>query len=267
MLRRLVKTRTILLAACCLCAALLAIPITTRSGKADDLTGRELLSVTRVAHGGTEYAGLQYVTARAEGFVNAAAFASAGATTVAGIVEVKLGITDYQDKDLRRRLDISPLGGGALGMGAGPTFLVYTGTQGGGMYMGNEIRVSEIAASRQWAMMGFNTINLAIDRQLVTARQRDEGNDYVVEVKFNSDDTVRYWINKQSFLIDKVVTRYKSQVMIEEDRSDYRRVSCMMLPFHIMTKLRGQRLADLIISNYDLQTVIPSARFTVTAKP
>ena len=223
--------------------------------------------MTRVAHGGTEYAGLQYVTARAEGFVNAAAFASAGATTVAGIVEVKLGITDYQDKDLRRRLDISPLGGGALGMGAGPTFLVYTGTQGGGMYMGNEIRVSEIAASRQWAMMGFNTINLAIERQLVTARQRDEGNDYVVEVKFNSDDTVRYWINKQSFLIDKVVTRYKSQVMIEEDRSDYRRVSCMMLPFHIMTKLRGQRLADLTISNYDLQTVIPSARFTVTARP
>lgn len=266
MLRRLVKTRTILLAACCLFAALLAIPVTTRSGKADDLTGRELLSVTRVAHGGTEYAGLQYVTAHAEGFVNAAAFASAGATTIAGIVEVKVGITDYQDRDLRRRLDISPLGG-QMGMVAGPTFLVYTGTQGGGMLMGNEVRVSEVAASRQWAMMGFNTINLAIDRQLVTARQHDEGNDYVVEVKFNSDDTVRYWINKQTFLIDKVVTRYKSQVMIEEDRSDYRRVSCMMLPFHIVTRLRGQRLADLTISNYDLQTVIPSARFTVTATP
>jgi hypothetical protein len=206
------------------------------------------------------------VTARAEGFVNAAAFASAGATTLAGIVEVKVGITDYQDKELRRRLDISPLGA-SMGMGAGPTFLVYTGTQGGGMLMGNEIRVSEVAASRQWAMMGFNTINLAIDRQLVTARQHDEGNDYVVEVKFNSDDTVRYWINKQTFLIDKVVTRYKSQVMIEEDRSDYRRVSCMMLPFHIVTKLRGQRLADLTISNYDLQTVIPNARFTVTATP
>ncbi|MDQ3821311.1 MAG: hypothetical protein M3362_27025 [Acidobacteriota bacterium] len=267
MLRRLVKTRTILLAACCLTASLLAIPVTTRSGKADDLTGRELLSVTRVAHGGTEFAGLQFVTARAEGFVNAAAFAAPGATSLVGAVEVKVGITDYEDRNLRRRLDISPLGGGAAAMGAGPTFLVYTGTQGGGMYMGNEIRVSEVAASRQWAMMGFNTINLAIERQLVTARQHDEDRDYVVEVKFNSDDTVRYWINKQTFLIDKVVTRYKSQVMIEEDRSDYRRVSCMMLPFHIVTKLRGQRLADLTISNYDLQTVIPNARFTVTAAP
>src|SRR5256885_14801066 len=117
MLRRLVKTRTILLAASCLAVTLLAIPVTTRTSKADDLSGRELLSVTRVAHGGSEYSGLQYVTAHAEGFVNAAAFASAGATTVAGIVEVKLGLTDYQDRDLRRRLDISPLGGGALGMG------------------------------------------------------------------------------------------------------------------------------------------------------
>ena len=92
-------------------------------------------------------------------------------------------------------------------------------------------------------MMGFNTVNLAIERQLITARQRDEGNDYVVEVKFNADDTVRYWINKSTFLIDKVATRYKSQVMIEEERSDYRKVSCMMLPFHIITRLRGQRLA------------------------
>src|SRR5213082_3045766 len=267
MLRRLMNTKTILLAACCLVVTLLMIPVTTRTSKADDLTGRELLSVTRVAHGGTEYAGLQYVTARAEGFVNAAAFASAGATTVAGIVEVKLGITDYQDKDLRRRLDISPLGGGALGMGAGPTFLVYTGTQGGGMYMGYEIRVSEVAASRQWAMMGFNTINLAIDSQLVTARQRDEGNDYVVEVKFNSDDTVRYWINKQSFLIDKVVTRYKSQVLIEEQRSDYRRADCMMLPFHVITRLQGQPLADLDIQSYDLKSVVPAATFTMTATP
>jgi len=267
MLRRLVKTKTILLAACCLAVALLAIPVTTRTSKADDLSGRELLSVTRVAQGGEEYRGLQYVTVRAEGFVNAAAFASAGATTVAGLVEVKLGLTDYQDRDLRRRLDVSPLGGQmAPGMG-GPTFLVYTGTQGGGMYMGNEIRVSEIAASRQWAMMGFNTINLAIERQLVTARQRDEGNDYVVEVKFNADDTVRYWINKSTFLIDKVATRYKSQVMIEEERSDYRKVSCMMLPFHVVTRLRGQRLADLTISNYDLQTIVPAARFTVTANP
>ena len=254
------------LTACCLAIATLTLPVITQNSQADDLTGRELLSVTRVAHGGSEYAGLQYVTARADGFVNAAAFASAGATTLAGAVEVKVGIADYQDRDMRRRLDISPLGAMAA-LGGGPTFLVYTGTQGGGMLLGKEIRVSELAASRQWAMMGFATLNRAIEGQLVTARQRDEGNDYVVEVKFTSDDTVRYWINKGTFLIDKVATRYRSQVMIEEERSDYRKVSCMTLPFRIVTRLRGQRLADLTISNYDLQTVVPAARFTLTATP
>ena len=266
MIRRLLGRKTVVLTACCLAMAIVALPITTQRSKADDLSGRELLSVTRVAHGGAEYAGLQYVTARAEGFVNAAAFASAGATSLAGAVEVKVGITDYQERDMRRRLDIAPMGAMAA-LGGGPTFLVYTGTQGGGMLLGNEIRVSEIAASRQWAMMGFGTLNRAIEGQLITARQRDEGNDYVVEVKFTNDDTVRYWINKSTFLIDKVATRYRSQVMIEEERSDYRKVSCMTLPFRIVTRLRGQRLADLTINNYDLQSVVPAARFTLTAMP
>ena len=270
MLRRLVNTKTILLAACCVAVTLLAIPVTTRTSKADDLTGRELLSVTRVAHGGGEYAGLQYVTARADGFVNAGAFLASGATSVMGVAEVKVGITDYQDREMRRRLDVAPMGALAtLGAGGGnaATFLVYTGTEGGGMILGSPIRVSEGAASRQWAMMGFATLNRAIEGQLVTARQKDEGNDYVVEVKFTSADTVRYWINKSTFLIDRVVTRYNSQVMIEEDRSDYRKVSCMTLPFRIVTRLRGQRLADLTISNYDLQTVVPAAKFTMTATP
>ena len=55
--------------------------------------------------------------------------------------------------------------------------------------------------------------------------------------------------------------------MIEEERSDYRKVSCLTLPFRIVTRLRGQRLADLTIANYDLQTVVPAARFTMTATP
>jgi hypothetical protein len=266
MLRHLLKRKTIALTAGCLAITLLALSVTTQNSQADDLSGRELLSVTRVAHGGTEFAGLQYVTARAEGFVNAQAFASAGATSLAGAVEIKVGITDYQDRDMRRRLDIAPMGALAQ-MGGGPTFLVYTGTQGGGMLLGNEIRVSEITASRHWAMMGFNTINRAIERQLVTARQRDEGNNYVVEVKFSDEDTVRYWIDKSSFLINKIVTRNRSTVMIEEERSDYRKVSCMTLPFRIVTRLRGQRLADLTIANYDLQTVVPAGRFTMTAMP
>ncbi|HKQ99058.1 MAG TPA: hypothetical protein VJT09_00215, partial [Pyrinomonadaceae bacterium] len=67
MFRHLLKRKTILLTAGCLAIALLAIPVTTQKSQADDLSGRELLSVTRVAHGGGEYAGLQYVTARAEG--------------------------------------------------------------------------------------------------------------------------------------------------------------------------------------------------------
>ena len=264
MLRHLMKRKTIALAGCCLAITLLALPITTQNSQADDLSGRELLSVTRVAHGGGEYTGLQYVTVRAEGFVNAAAFAGVGANPLGAAVEVKLNVTDYQDKSMRRRLDVAP-GAGLLAVG--PTYLVYTGTEGGGMFAGNQFRVSEIAASRHWAMMGYDTLNRAIEGQLVTARQKDEGNDYVVEVKFNADDTVRYWINKGSFLIDKIVTRYKSQVMIEEDRSDYRKVSCMTLPFRVVTRLRGQRLADLAINSYDLQTVVPAARFTMTVTP
>jgi hypothetical protein len=147
----------------------------------------------------------------------------------------------------------------------GPSYLVYTGTEGGGMFAGNEFRVSEVAASRQWAMMGFNTLNKAIEGQLPTARQKDEGNNYVVEVKFSSADTVRYWIDKNTFLINRVVTRYNSKNLVEEDRSDYRKVGCLMLPFHVVTRLNGQRLADLSVESYDLQTTVPAARFTMTA--
>jgi hypothetical protein len=88
---------------------------------------------------------------------------------------------------------------------------------------------------------------------------------YVVEVKFNPTDTVRFWINKRTFLTTRVVTRYNSREMVVEDRSDYRKVSCMMLPFRVVTKLNGQRLADLTIDSYDVQTVVPSARFTMVA--
>ena len=86
-------------------------------------------------------------------------------------------------------------------------------------------------------------------------------------MKFNPDDTVRYWINKQTFLIDRIVTRYRSQVLIEEQRSDYRRADCMMLPFHIMTRLQGQSLADLTIDSYDLKSNVPASRFTIAVQP
>ncbi len=265
MFKQLLNKKYIFLVACCAVVGMLAIPATTRTSAADDLTGRELLSVTRVAQGGSEYRGLQFVTARAEGFVNVAPIAGVGLGTggAAAAVEVKLNLTDYQDRDGRRRLDVSPAGGQLLG----PTFLVYTGSTGGGMYMGNEFRVSEAAASRHWGLMGFSTLNRAVDGSLFTVRQRDEGRDYVVEVKYNPEDTVRYWINKDTFLIDKVATRYNSRVLVEEERSDYRKVSCMMLPFRVVTKLGGQRLADLNVDSYDLQSAVPSARFTMAIVP
>jgi hypothetical protein len=151
----------------------------------------------------------------------------------------------------------------------GPTFLVYTGSEGGGMFMGNMFRVSDIAASRQWAMMGFGTLNRAADGNLPALRQRDESFNgephYVVEVKFNPTDTVRFWVSKRTFLTSRVVTRYNSRVLVEEDRSDYRKVSCLMLPFRVVTRLSSQRLADLTIDSYDIQTVVPSARFTMVA--
>ena len=262
MLRRLIRRRTLMLAAGIFAVIALAITATPTRNSAADFTGKEILSVARIAHGGADYTSLQYVTVKATGFVNAVAFGAAGANPLGGMAEVKLGITDYQDKMMRRRLEVSP--SATL---PGRTYLVFTGSTGGGMIFGNEFRVREAAASRHWGMMGFDTLNRAIEGQLVTARQSDEGNDYVVEVKFNADDTVRYWINKSTFLIDKITTRYKSQVLIEEERSNYRRADCMMLPFHIVTRLQGQPLADLDITSYDLKSAVPAVTFTMTAIP
>jgi len=262
MLQRMVGRKSVLFI---LCLAVLALITTasTISNSAADFSGREILSVTRIAHGGPDYAGLQHVTVQASGFVNAAAFGGMAANPLGAMAEVKLKITDYQDKQMRRRLDVAPI----AAMGPGPTFLVFTGATGGGMMFGNEFRVRETAASRHWAMMGFDTLNRAIEGQLVAARQADEGNDYVVEVKFNAEDTVRYWISKQTFLIDRIVTRYNSKVLIEEQRSDYRRADCMMLPFHIVTRLQGQPMADLDITSYDVKSNVPASRFTITATP
>ncbi|HZE71680.1 MAG TPA: hypothetical protein VE135_19405 [Pyrinomonadaceae bacterium] len=262
MRRRFTKKKVLFLTCCCLAVIGLAMTETTIPNSAADFTGREILSVTRIAHGGPDYANLQNVTVQASGFVNAVAFGAVGANPLGAAAEVRLRITDYQDKQMRRRLNVAP-----TTILPGPTFLVFTGAQGGGMVFGNEFRVSETAVSRHWAMMGFDTLNRAIEGQLVTARQRDEGIDYVVEVKFNPQDTIRYWINQQTFLIDKIVTRYNSNVIIEEQRSDYRRADCMMLPFHITTRLQGQRFADLAIENYDLKTLVPAATFTISATP
>lgn len=262
MLRKSLVRKVLLFASCCVSAIALAAATATIPNAAADFTGREILSVARIAHGGADYATMQNVTVQASGFVNAAAFGGIGANPLGAMAEVKLKITDYQDKLMRRRLDVAP--SATL---PGRTYLVFTGSQGGGMIFGNEFRVSETAASRHWGMMGFDTLNRAIEGSLVTARQKDEGNDYVVEVKFNPQDTVRYWINMQTFLIDKISTRYNSQVLIEEQRSDYRRADCMMLPFHIVTRLQGQRFADLEIENYDLKSRVPAATFTITATP
>ena len=258
-MRRSIQMKAVLILGGLLAVTLMLLA-TTVPNNAAEFSGREILSVTRIAHGGADYANMQNVTVQANGFVNAAAFGGVVANPLGAMAEIKLKITDYQDKEMRRRLDVAP--SATL---PGKTYLVFTGTQGGGMIFGNEFRVSENAASRHWAMMGFDTLNRAIEGQLVTARQKDEGNDYVVEVKFSPSDTVRYWINQQTFLIDRIVTRYNSNVIIEEQRSDYRRADCMMLPFRIMTRLQGQRFADLTIDSYDLKSRVPSATFTITA--
>jgi hypothetical protein len=263
MLRQQRAKRTLLFVSVLVGILALALLPTTVPNAAADFTGREILSVSRIAHGGTDYASVQNVTVRASGFVNAAAFGGLAANPLGAAAEIKLHITDYQDKQLRRRLDVAPI----ASMGNGPTFLVFTGSQGGGMMFGNEFRVRETAVSRHWAMMGFDTLNRAIEGELVTARQGDEGPDYVVEVKFNSDDTVRYWINKSTFLIDKITTRYRSQPLIEEQRSEYHRADCMMLPYHIITRLQGQPFADLAIETYDLKTMVPATRFVIQALP
>lgn len=258
-------------ALCALVAALFAAaPATARKAAAEELSGLELLRVARLAQGGSEYGGLQFVTTRSQGFVNMAPFASTGLGTnsnaVSVAVEVKLNLTDFQDKDIRRRLDVTP-----TNPAAGKTYLVYTGAESGGMYMGNEFRISETTAARQWALMGFATLNRAANGQYTVSRQKDETEGgvryYVVDAKINSTDTVRYWINQNDFLINKVATRYNNKPLVEETRGDYRKVSCMMLPFRIVTRLNNQRVADLTIDSYDLQTVVPSATFTITATP
>ena len=244
-------------------AVMLVISSAVRGVNAEGMNGRELLSVTRVAQGGSDYSGLQFITAKSTGFVNVAPLVGVGLGTGGAVasVEVKLNLTDYQDKDLRRRLDVTPT---AVGMVTGPTYLVWTGSLGGGMYLGNEFRVSEAAASRHWGLMGFSTLNRAIEGQLKTDRLDDQGNNYVIEVKFNSEDSLRYWIDKNTFLISRVVSYYNGKILVEEDRSEYRKANCMMLPFRIVTRVRGQRLADLTIESYDLKTEVPGARFTMS---
>ena len=267
MSRNLLNKKVLAIASFGAIAVLLAVFGTTSASHAEDLSGHELLSVTRVAHGGPEYASLRYLTAYGEGFVSFTAF---GVTPLGGgvinQVQVRLNATDYQDYNLRRRLEVSSPSVLGLVQG-GPTFLVYTGNEGGGMFLGSRFRVNEIVASRQWALMGFSTLNLAADRALPSFRQRDEmlggTNHYVVEVVLNPDDTVRYWINKNTFLISKVATLNRGIKLIEEERSDYRRVSCLMLPYHIVTTLRGERIADMAISRYDIQTEVPSGQFVL----
>ena len=153
----------------------------------------------------------------------------------------------------------------------GQTYLIYDGSAGGGMFQGNRFRVSETAASRQWAMMGFDTLNQAADGSLSVSRVDEQDLDgvrhYVVDVKFSSSDTVQYWIDPRTFFISKVLTKYNGKPLVEETRGDYRKVGCLMLPFRIATKLQGQPLADLTVTQYDLETVVPTAYFTFTTTP
>ena len=73
MLRRSIGRKALMLAFCCLAALALVTTTTTIPNSAADFTGREILSVSRIAHGGVDYANMQS-TVRAGGFVNAPRF-------------------------------------------------------------------------------------------------------------------------------------------------------------------------------------------------
>ena len=79
MLRRVHPRRAFLFALLSCAVIALSLSSSTISNSAADFTGREILSVSRIAHGGSDYAGLQNVTVQAGGFVNAAAFGAIGA--------------------------------------------------------------------------------------------------------------------------------------------------------------------------------------------
>lgn len=96
MLRRLTRRKAQIFACCCLAVMALTITAATTPNAAADFTGREILAVTRIAHGGPDYAGMQNVTVQANGFVNAAAFGGMGANPLGAMAEVKLKITDYR---------------------------------------------------------------------------------------------------------------------------------------------------------------------------
>src|SRR5260370_40188266 len=104
MLRRLTGRKVLLMVFCCLAALALITTTTAIPNAAAEFTGREILSVSRIAHAGADYAGLQHVTVQASGFVNAAAFGGLAANPLAATGEVQLNITDYQDNQLQRRL-------------------------------------------------------------------------------------------------------------------------------------------------------------------
>jgi hypothetical protein len=40
-----------------------------------------------------------------------------------------------------------------------------------------------------------------------------------------------------------------------------------MLPFHVITRLQGQRFADLEIVKYDLKSIVPAATFSMSVTP
>jgi hypothetical protein len=269
MLKNLMKIRTVILLtflAFVLCVGIVTTPPITN---ADEIKGIELLAMARAVHGGAEYIGLKTLSATAEGYMNVAPFTGVALgpmTTTAGVVELEVAVTDWQNTEMQRRLDIIP-----KGAFPGKTYLTYSGVAGGGMFMNNPFRMSDTSLPRHWAMMGFSTLNRALDGQLTTVRQSDDTvngiNCYVVEVKFTPADTIRFWISKRDFLIYKVVTRYNSKVLIEEFRSDYRKTNCMlMLPYKIETRQNGQRLADLKISEYKIGVDVPAGSFTLEGR-
>src|SRR5260370_35564972 len=96
MLRRLTGRKVLLMVFCCLAALALITTTTAIPNAAAEFTGREILSVSRIAHGGADYAGLQHVTVQASGFVSAAAFGALPANRLRAMPGGKLKSTSCQ---------------------------------------------------------------------------------------------------------------------------------------------------------------------------
>jgi len=90
---------------------------------------------------------------------------------------------------------------------------------------GNEFRVRETAVSRHWAMMGFDTLKPG-DRGFPGGRPPGRRGRRLCSGSEVQPGKIQFvtGLTSSPFSSDKITTRFRSQVLIEEQRSNYRRL-------------------------------------------